>query len=231
MVDWGGQLRLAAKAPGQEKIGWFLDYLLKQMKREKIQIRLGTRATEKRIVQGKPDRVILATGAVPQIPDWPGIENKFVYNGLDILEGKKKIENQEGLVVGGGLLGCEVAPTLASRNNKVILVEMGEGIAPEVEPINRMDLIAKIQESKIKVLLGRTVERIEPDGVILSHQGIKEEKIKADFVVFTLGGIATKELAKKLADRIEEVHLIGDGLEPRKIIDAVYEGFMPALRI
>jgi 2,4-dienoyl-CoA reductase (NADPH2) len=94
-----------------------------------------------------------------------------------------------------------------------------------------MDLISRIQESEIEVLADRKIERIEPDGVVLSSPEVKEERVKADIVVLALGVVSVNDLSGDLQGKIQEVRMIGDCLRPRKIIDAVYEGFLAGTRI
>lgn len=229
--QFGGQLQLAAVVPGKEKIAWFRDYLLNQIKQQKIKIKLGHLVTHGTIIRGNPNAVILATGATPLFPDIPGIKSRAVCTGWEVLAGKKKIRDKVVLVAGGGTVGCETALYLTSSNKKVILVEMLDGIALDMEPINRMDLLSRVQDSKIEVLLGRKIERIESDSVILSNREKKEEQIKADLVVLALGAAPANDLPKKLKGKIEEIYVVGDSNQPRKIIDAVYEGFHAAIRL
>lgn len=227
----GGQLHLAATPPGKEKFVWFLDYLRNQIEKRKIEVRLEQAVTPEAVFRGNPDVVILATGAVPQIPDIPGIDGPSVCTAWEVLEGNVEVKDKVVLVAGGGTVGCETAQYLAPDNRKVIIAEMLDGIALDMEPINRMDLISKIQESDIEVLLGREIGGIEPDGVLLSDREKKEEKIKVDLVVLALGSAPANELAKELEGKVEEVYLVGDSNKPRKIMDAVYEGFQAAIRL
>jgi 2,4-dienoyl-CoA reductase-like NADH-dependent reductase (Old Yellow Enzyme family)/thioredoxin reductase len=227
--ELGGQLLLAAKPPGKEKISWFRDYLLNQIDQQGINVRLECPVTLETIVQENPDAVILATGAIPLIPDLPGIQEQSVCSAWEILEGKKKVEDTGVLVVGGGTVGCETALYLSPSNKKVTVIEMLGNIALDMEFINRMDLMSKIQEAKIEVLLGRKVERIDSNGVVLLNREMKEEEVKGDVVVLAVGATPVNDLAKGLEGKVEEIHVVGDCYQPRKIFDAVYEGFRAAL--
>jgi len=155
--ELGGQLLLAAKPPGKEKISWFRDYLLHQINQQGIKVEFGCPVTLETIVQEKPDVVILATGAIPLIPDLPGIKDQSVCTAWEILEGKKKVGDKMVLIVGGGTVGCETALYLAPNNKKVTIIEMLNDIALDMEFLNRMDLMSKIQEANIEVLLERKI--------------------------------------------------------------------------
>jgi len=225
----GGQLRLGARI--KEKISWFQDYLLNQMKQQKIDVRLGRPISGKTIIQDNPDAVIVATGAIPLIPDIPGINSGSVCTAWEVLEGKKKIKEKVVLVAGGGSVGCETALSLTSTNKKVILIEMMGGIAMDIEPINRTDLISKIQRSGIEVMLGKKIEEIESDGLLVSNQEGKQERVEGDVVVLALGSTPIKQLAIELEGKMPEIYEVGDCQQPRKIIDAVYEGFLAGIRL
>jgi pyruvate/2-oxoglutarate dehydrogenase complex dihydrolipoamide dehydrogenase (E3) component len=201
------------------------------VKQQKIDVRLGRPISEKNLMKGNPDAIIVATGAIPIIPDLRGIKSRSVCTAWEVVEGKKKIKEKIVLVAGGGSMGCETALFLASTNKKVVLIEMMGGIAMDMEPINRADLIAKIQELGIEVLLERKIEEIESEGVLVSNQEGKKERIKGDIVVLALGSTPIKHLAEELEGKVPEIYEVGDCKQPRKIIDAVYEGFLSGLRL
>jgi len=228
----GGQLLLAKEPPGKEKISWLLEYLANQIQQRNIELRLRVAVTAEHLVQEGPDAIIIATGAAPFIPKIPGVNQPFVCTSWDILEKRKEIKGKAVLVAGGGTVGCETALYLASGNNKIVVVEMLDGLALDMEPINRMELLSRIDKSKIEVLLGRKIDRIEKDGAyLLSEKTMQKERVEADFVVLSLGAISVNELANEIEGRVERVFLIGDCSKPRKIIDAIYEGFRAGISI
>jgi 2,4-dienoyl-CoA reductase-like NADH-dependent reductase (Old Yellow Enzyme family)/thioredoxin reductase len=224
----GGQLLLAAAPPGKEKINWYTDYLIGQIKKWKVKIHLKQGVTLQYIQKMKPDVVILATGAVPWIPDIPGIQSPQVVKAWDILERKKKIEDSTVVVAGGGTVGCETALFLAPRNQKVIVVEMLERIALDMEPINRWDLQEKMGEAGIEVEVEKKIREITKEGVILAGGEGETELVKADWVVLALGVKPNDSLFKKLEGKFPEIYLIGDCYQAGKIIDASYGGFRTA---
>jgi len=228
----GGQLLLARVPPGKEKISWLIDSLLRQVQQRDIKLRLGEPVAEDTIIEGKPDCVIIATGAMPLIPEIPGIEQPFVTTSWDVLKGKKKISEKTVLIAGGGTVGCETAFYLAPNNKKIIIVEMLDSLALDMEPINRMDLLSRIEKSDIEVVLKRKIHRIDPDKIVLVNQEtMAEEEVRADAVVLALGAVAANGLAKKIEGKVDSIYSVGDCAKPRKIIDAIYEGFRAALTI
>lgn len=83
------------------------------MKNAKVHVRLRQEMTPPYVHRFKPHVVIVPTGAIPWIPDLPGIQSPRVLKAWDILGGKKKVEdsaalaarNKPGLINSPALLG------------------------------------------------------------------------------------------------------------------------------
>ena len=229
--ELGGQLRLAERCPGKEKIGWFRRYLVNQVKEKKIKLHLGHPVTEDTILQGNPDAVIFATGAVPLIPEIPGIHGGSVCTAWEVLEGKKEIKGKVVIIAGGGTVGCEVGLYLAPANKKVVIVEMQDSLAPDMEPINRIDLLSQLERSGIELRLKTEIVRVEPGGMVVLNPDKSEERIEAEVIVLALGAAPARNLLSAIEGKVQEIHLAGDVNKPRKIMDAVHEGFKAAIRV
>jgi NADPH-dependent 2,4-dienoyl-CoA reductase/sulfur reductase-like enzyme len=226
----GGQLRLAAKPPGKEKIGWFLEFLLEQMRRKKIPVHFQP-GTHEMILKNHPDTVVIATGALPFIPDLRGIKGSHVCTAWDVLDGEKRIRDRIVLVAGGGRVGCETALYLSQNNRKVIIAEMQTALAMNLEMNNRVDLLSRLKQRGVEVLLERKVEGIEKDHVVLLTQGKKRERIKVEITVLALGAKSVNDFALILEGKIPELYVVGDSCAPRTIHEAVHEGFWAATGI
>ena len=81
----------------------------------------------------------MATGAIPAIPPIKGLKE---YYWTEFLNDDQLPKNEKVLVVGGGLIGLEVASKLIEGNNKIIVVEMLEEIARgmETRPTTRVKI-------------------------------------------------------------------------------------------
>jgi 2,4-dienoyl-CoA reductase (NADPH2) len=62
------------------------------------------------------------------------------------------------------------------------------------------------------------------EGVIVTRRGT-DQFIKADTVVLALGARPNIEVFENVKDKCSEVHLAGDALKPRRILEAIHEGF------
>ena len=123
------------------------------------------------------------------------------------------------------MVGCGTALYLAARDNKGTVVEMLEGAAQDTDFITRTDILSRMKEARIEILVGRKAEKISAGEVFLRNSAGKRERIKGDIFVLALGTVPAGDLKKSLQGRVKEIHTIGDARQPGKIIDAVYEGF------
>lgn len=64
-----------------------------------------------------------------------------------------------------------------------------------------------------------------------NYLGGESVLIPADTVVIAIGSRPVNELAGELKEKVPELHVIGDALSPRKVTEAIREGFELAIRI
>ena len=221
----GGQLKVAAAAPGRDKLNYIMEYYSYQLKKVGAKMELGKAVDEKLIKEAKPDVLIVATGAEPFMPDIPCSWGKSILTYWDVLTGKAKVPGERVVVAGGGTVGCEIAIYLAQQGKKATIVEMLEELAIDEEPITRFDLLThQLPEAGVQSLTERTITEISDKGVTVLDRHGRKSVIEADSVVIALGTKSVETLADKVQDVVPEVYVIGDSLKPRKIINAIYEG-------
>ncbi len=75
-----------------------------------------------------------------------------------------------------------------------------------------------------------TLEEIMDDKVIVKT-GDKIEEIPADTVIMAVGAISENSLCRKIEGNGMKVITIGDAVKPRRITDAVLEGFQEAVKV
>lgn len=225
----GGQLSFAVKPPYKADIAKLADYYSYQLNKNGVKIGLSTEATPDLISKESPDWLIVATGSVPIVPDFPGSQSEKVISALDILSGKKETGDKV-VIIGGGMIGCETAELLASKGKKVIVLEMLDRIASDVGPSNRWVLIMRLRKAGVRLETKAKVVEIRGNEVIALRDG-KTESFAGDSIVIAVGMKSNKELAERLKGRIPNIQLIGDAISSRRIKDAVEEGYLAAMKI
>jgi len=219
----GGQLNLAAQTPGFGEFALVPDYYKAVLDELGADVRMNAEATEEVIKAEKPDVVIYAAGAKPACPDFPGIDQEHVVDAWEVMRGKT-VKGEKVAVIGGGGTGCDVAIHLAHQGKDVTQLEMLPRIGHNIGPGSRWVVLQTLKNLGVKFVTNFKVVRIEKDKVVGDVNG-KEESVPADIVVKAVGSAPSRELYDKLKGADVQVIGIGDALEPRKIVNAVHDGY------
>ncbi|MCC8027601.1 MAG: NAD(P)/FAD-dependent oxidoreductase [Clostridium sp.] len=227
----GGNVLSAMIPPGKELLGDFLQLMKKRLLKAGVELRLNTKVTLENAAQWNTDIVIVATGSVPKIPRIPGIEN--IDNAMtfkEILSLKKTDKDKIGrkiLILGGGVVGAEMADYLGKQMKEVTIVEMREEIAFDAVIHLKHDLLERLKKYGVRILTGTKVIGFTKDGVRVEQAGCEKMLSGYDNVVLAMGLTPDCEMLNEtLQDKAEKVLCIGDAVRPRQIIDAMEEGYV-----
>lgn len=226
----GGRFLLAAIPPHKQVLKEFIDHLSQQLHRLPVKVLLGKPFTISSLKRGKPDVLIVATGARSFFPPIEGIRESNAISVEDALSGSTSL-GKKILIVGGGGIGSEVADYLSEDGKEVTLVEMREGIALDLVTHLQHFLTKRLKEKGVHILINTRALRFEGNGLwVENSQGVR--KLDGfDSVVISLGSIANDELVKSLKGRGLELYVVGDASKPREVMEAVLEGEEVALKI
>ncbi len=221
--ELGGQLALAARVPHKEGFSDVIRQMELMAKRAGASISRGIRLTAEDILDLAPDALILATGGMPLTKGFPGLEAVPWTLAGDVLDGTHQVEGRTVLVVGGGLVGLEVADFLSARGREVILVETLAEVGEKLDLLPRAMLLKRLREQGVRIRTSTTVEEGSPENVaLMTEEG--GERIRPDLVVLAVGMRPNRELADDLVSSGLAVHVIGDAREPRGVGEAIREG-------
>lgn len=167
------------------------------------------------------DQLILATGAVPWIPQIPGVlQTEGKKMGTGVMVGKNWVDKgllsdnvcvmrgaadarrlddlaqraQSAVVVGTGAIGLEIAEALSDRGLSVTMVEVLDHVVSALDPEMAAIVEARLLEKGLSVLKGRQVVAVSPRGVELSDGTL----IPAEVVVFASGVKPDLRLAEQI---------------------------------
>ena len=112
--------------------------------------------------QFSADKIILATGSVPLMPPFPGIDGRNVINSDTCWNLPKTPESI--ICVGGGVIGVELACMFNALGSQVTIVEMLPNILAPVDEELRKLLVRIFNRRKITIATDTRVESIEDDG-------------------------------------------------------------------
>lgn len=227
----GGQFILAGKAPRKEEIESATVQRGIQTEKAGVRILRNTRVDADYLETFAPDAVIDAIGASPLIPPIEGLNPETIITGADILAGRKKAEGSVA-VVGGGLVGLEVAEYIRAQGNDVTVIEMRDAVAKDVGPGRSTSIQIHIQTSGIHTMVNAVVKKVTEEGVIAEIQG-KEQLIPADTVVIAVGSRAnnSEEILEYCKQKGIPCKIVGDAVKARRALQAIHEGAEAAMAL
>lgn len=229
-----GTLLLASMIPN--KPGWseLRDYLVGEMKRLGIDVRLGTKATAELAKRERFEAAIVAIGASQVFPEVPGIELKNVVLSRELMEGKARVRGEKVVVMGGGTSGAQIADFLSQRGYDITIVSAGKEIAKNAAAVVRDLLLERLRQRGVKMLTDTRIIGIEKNKVLVVGPGGAEElpgELQADTVVASTGAKPNDGLAGELRAVVQQMIVVGDAVEPRDVTYAMVEGARAGLSI
>ena len=149
-------------------------------------------------------RLLIATGSSPAVPPIPGLKeglaDGFVLTNREILA---LTEQPKSLaIIGGGVIGLELASYFTSIGTKVTVIEMLDHIAGENDP-DLVKILQKGYEKKgVTFLLSARVTEVKPGAVCYEKDG-KAASVAADKVLLSIGRRAnTRDIG------LESIHVL-----------------------
>jgi NADPH-dependent 2,4-dienoyl-CoA reductase/sulfur reductase-like enzyme len=133
-------------------------------------------------------------------------------------------------VVGGGLVGVELAEFLAERGRTVTVIERSPWLAPEMAIPRRWRILHELREHGVTLLTGHTVLSIESDRVRAVAGGGEPFEVLADHVILAEGVVPDPAAIGRLAAR-RPVWTIGDCQEVGYIEGAIASGHRAGLEV
>lgn len=223
----GGQALLAQLLPRRAEFGGIVTNLLRELELAQVRVHRGQRVDEQMIRTAAPDAVILATGAVPHVPDFPTDGMVSVVTAWDVLRGRAKVGAR--VVVADwrcDWIGPGVAEALARAGSSITLAVNGLH-AGEVLPLYvRDDIAAHLHRLRIDVRPYSRLFGTAEHSVFLQHtpSGEAVEVEGVNTLVLCLGHRPVDDLSGVVERLGIELHMAGDCLAPRTAEEAVYEG-------
>jgi 2-enoate reductase len=139
-----------------------------------------------------------------------------------VLSGKGAV-GKEVVVLGGRLVGFDVANYLAKRGHKVSVVTRRE-VLREIGYSLKQSLFHEAIRNGVYTYPNAMVDSITENGVnvVLDRELFF---LKADTIIIATGSMSENGLYEALKGVVPELYLIGDSKEPRNSLTAIHEGF------
>ncbi|URZ14498.1 FAD-dependent oxidoreductase [Clostridium felsineum] len=195
-----------------------------------VKVTLNHKVTKDEILNSNYDSVIIAIGSTPKV--FPLGDDKKVFTAAEVLLGKKDAGNAT-VVVGGGLVGCELALDLAKKGKKVTIVEALNKILALNGPLcsaNSEMLEKLIPFNGIEVKANSKVKEYK-NGLLKMETVNGIEELPCDSVILSVGYKEENSLYKELEFEIPEIYLLGDARKVSNIMYGIWDAFEVANHI
>jgi NADPH-dependent 2,4-dienoyl-CoA reductase/sulfur reductase-like enzyme len=127
-------------------------------------------------------------------------------------------------VIGGGLIGMETADYLCQKRIQVTLIEVLKQSPVLKITSHGYMLHTRLKEAGCRLLFNTTAKKIEESSVTVLIEGREQILSPVDQVIIAVGLKPNDELKEILQAKKIRYFVIGDALQPRRIIEATEEG-------
>jgi NADPH-dependent 2,4-dienoyl-CoA reductase/sulfur reductase-like enzyme len=146
------------------------------------------------------DKLLLAPGAYPFVPDLPGIGivPSFTLRNIEDMDHIIEYINNHNpsccAIVGGGFIGLEMAENFKQLGLDVHVLERSEQVMKMIDPTMAEYLHEQLEGNGVHLRLNTSLEGIDSDQTLKLSTG---DRLKVDFLLFAVGVKPKVELAEK----------------------------------
>lgn len=223
--DLGGRFTKAAYPLAKGEFASYIAWGKQELAKLHVNILLNKEVQDDSIlVKLICDCCIVASGAKPIIPPINNINASNVILAEDVYNGQPVGNNV--IIIGGGLVGVELALFLGFYHKNVTIIEMQQDLAKEATDAINQKVKQHIGLYKINIRCNSKVYTIESDYVIVEDlQSHQYSKIQCDTVCLAVGYTADRNLYDQLSLKYKAV-LIGDADLPSNALEAIRAGYI-----
>ena len=149
------------------------------------------------------DRLILATGACPIVPNFEGIslEGFLTLRNISDLSRFKTLLNtmqpKRAVIIGAGYIGLELAESFHELTIKTTIIEKAKRILPKFDTEMVQPVHDHLVENQVELILGDGLAKLHGEnGRVIAVETESGKMIPADLVVIAIGVKPNVELAK-----------------------------------
>ena len=223
----GGNLIPAGNHDFKYEVAKLNDYFINEMKTKHIDVRLNTMVTPEELRAMDAEAIILATGSVPVMPrSIPGIDHPKTISGVEACMNTRPV-GEKVVIVGGGLVGCEIAYGYAKEGKQVTIVEALDDIlmVNDVPAMNKLMLVDAFAYYGTRVLTGTRLKEVNNDGAVVEKKDGTLETLDADTVVMSIGYRSVPSMAEALSGCGAEIYEIGDGNRVGNVLTCIQDAY------
>lgn len=225
----GGNLKAASAPLIKDDIKVYISNMIHRLSLTDVEVTLNKKATKDDILASGIQNVVIATGSDPVMIHLERSKDSQVelLSANDALLSSQDFKG-DVVVIGGGLVGCECAIHLASKENvdRVTIVEALDSILKTAQHFGSNDhsLRDHLSLSGVRTVTSASARKITKEGLVYTKDGV-DTLIPCSLVVIAVGYRSNNSLEDEIWNDVDNVRTVGDAVKPRKVINAVHEAF------
>lgn len=219
----GGQLRIAAMAPGYEDFASYLAWQGRRLEATGVDVQLGRSIAAEDLLAMGPDDIVVATGAQPRRPVLPGADAPHVRDIREVLTRRVTCGGRVVVVAQDDHIGpMSVALLLAADGCAVSIVYEGPAPAPLLSSYMLGPLLGELDALDVSLITCTRVVSVLDGSLLLANTFSGRERVldHVDNVVLACGSVADDTLYHALLASGAPAHVVGDAYAPRRLIYA-----------
>ncbi len=225
----GGVLRCEDNVPFKRHLREYLDQQSMLIARESIDVRLNTEITKESALRLSPDVIIAAIGSKTFVPPIQGIRDNRVLSAEQIYSNPQNA-GERIVIMGGGLVGSELAVYLGGLGRNVTILEMLPNLNPGDNILQGRALGIELERLGTRLSLGTKVLEVSERGVF-AETANGRMLFEADTVVCAMGRTPRWEEVGRLRFCAPEFHQVGDCLTAKNVYEATRTAHQIALDV
>lgn len=226
----GGELKRTDCCDFKWRLNRYRTFLVNQMERNGIEVRLNTRATPEGILEEDFDAVIAALGGAPRMPAIEGVEHADC-NIYDVFGNEARL-GRRVVVVGGSAVSAEAAIYLARAGHDVTEISRKNIVAYELNPIRERGNVNRFSvDCGVRHIRSAKTTRIAPGKVWYEDGDGNPGSVECDSIVVSGGLEARRDESMRFFGCAREYYAIGDCREVGNLRSAVFEAYGVCMQI
>ena len=228
----GGALKHSDYCSFKWPLKQFKDYLITQVYKQGVDVRLRTRATQELLLDGGYEAVLVAVGAVPKKPGIPGIDGPQVQPASAIFGHEDQLAH-DVVIIGGGEIGVETGMHLAEKGHEVMVLEMLPRLANEAPEAHYRSMLVNYYKHLpgFHAACGVTVTEIRTEGVVYRDHNGQEQLAACGSVLYSTGTVEKFDEAMGLFGAAAATRMIGDCEKAGNVQKAMRSGYAAAMML
>ncbi|MCD6496895.1 MAG: FAD-dependent oxidoreductase [Deltaproteobacteria bacterium] len=223
--ELGGQFNLASLTPNKKSMERLVPYFVKEINDNNVNVI--HKEAERSDLINNYDEVVIATGSKPAEIKIDGLD-KFYWAEILLKENLPK--DKKVLIIGGGLIGVDIATALIPLNNQVVIVKRTTDFGGDMEKIAKA-LSLKMMKEKGTVFSDHThIKKVGGKMVYAEKNGEDIQFNDIDMIVVSTGMKSFNPLENELKNSIS-VHVIGDAKKAGNAQDAIKDAYEIAKKL